>query len=92
MAVAIPELWKELTSKGRYDRLVGHLNALQMQLEVLGDLIGRYTEPDKPDWQIPSREELVKAHKDAVSAVGTLRRRLRKSEIDLISKPWKVTW
>ncbi|WP_018801475.1 hypothetical protein [Salinispora arenicola] len=88
----VPEAWKELTGRSRYEDLVGNAQGLAMLLDGVSSLI-KACEPSPGSlYQFAARvEDLEEAHKQTVETLRTFVVRVKAFEADLVSKPWKVS-
>ncbi|WP_018253386.1 hypothetical protein [Salinispora mooreana] len=88
----VPEVWKGLTGRSRYEALVGNAQGLAMLLDGVSSLIKACEPPPGSLYQFAARvEDLEDAHKQSAETLRTFVVRVKSFEADLVSKPWKVS-
>ena len=88
----VPEIFKSLTGRSRYEALVGTVQGLALMLDGAKSLIGSCEPPPGSLYQYAARvEDLEDAHKQATEALRSLQTRVKTFEAELVAKPWKVS-
>lgn len=87
----VPEVWKGLTGRSRYEALVGNAQGLAILLDGVSSLIKACETPPGTLYQFAARvEDLEDAHKQSAETLRTFLVRVKSFEAELVSKPWKV--
>ncbi|GGN56006.1 hypothetical protein GCM10010112_07420 [Actinoplanes lobatus] len=87
----VPEIFKSMTGRRRYEALVGTIQGLALMLDGAKSLIASCEPPPGTLYQYAARvEDLEDAHKQAAEALQSFRIRVKTFEAELVAKPWKV--
>lgn len=78
-------------AKKKYDNLRKAIEDVKIALEESAKLHSKLTDPKaSAGWRVPTKDQIVGAHKKATDQLNTLRESTKRWEKELTSREWRV--